>query len=52
MELVEEAFDDIMAVFSLPIGIRKCLRTTNCVEPLNQKIRRRGRVIQIFPNES
>ena len=35
----------------LPIKYRKRLRTTNGVERLNQELRRRERVIRIFPNE-
>ena len=35
---------------SLPGKYRKRLRTTNSVERLNEEIRRRERVIRIFPN--
>lgn len=31
---------------------RQCLRTTTMVERLNEEIRRRERVIRIFPNEA
>ena len=48
--LLDEAFDDITAVLALPLKYRKRLRTTNGVERLNQEIRRRDRVIRIFPN--
>ncbi|HHX73090.1 MAG TPA: IS256 family transposase, partial [Clostridiales bacterium] len=51
MDFLDQAFDDITAVLSLPLNIRKRLRTTNGVERLNQEIRRRERVIRIFPNE-
>lgn len=51
MALLDEAFADITAVHSLPLKYRKRLRTTNGVERLNQEIRRRERVIRIFPNE-
>jgi len=50
-DLLDEAFDDITAVLSLPLRYRKRLRTTNGVERLNEEIRRRERVIRIFPNE-
>ena len=49
--LLDEAFDDITAVLALPLRYRKRLRTTNGVERLNEEIRRRERVIRIFPNE-
>lgn len=50
--LLDEAFDDITAVLALPLKYRKRLCTTNGVERLNQEIRRRERVIRIFPNEA
>ncbi len=51
MALLDESFDDITSVFALPLKYRKKLRTTNGIERLNQEIRRRERVIRIFPNE-
>ena len=50
--ILDGAFDDITAVLALPLRYRKRLRTTNSVERLNQEIRRRERVIRIFPNEA
>jgi putative transposase len=50
IDLLDQAFDDITAVLALPLRYRKRLRTTNSVERLNQEIRRRERVIRIFPN--
>jgi putative transposase len=50
--LLDEAFDDVTAVLTVPFKYRKKLRTTNMVERLNQEIRRRERVIRIFPNEA
>jgi len=52
METLEQGFDDIMAVMHLPKKYRKRLRTSNSIERLNQEIRRRERVIRIFPNEA
>ena len=49
---VEEGFEDAMAVMSLPEKYRKRLRTTNMQERLNEEIRRRERVIRIFPNDA
>lgn len=40
-----------MAVMALPEPIRRRLRTTNALERLNREIRRRERVVGIFPNE-
>lgn len=41
---------DVMAVMGLPLKYRKRLRTTNSIERLNEEIRRRERIIRIFPN--
>jgi putative transposase len=50
MTTLENGFDDATAVLALPEPYRKRLRTTNSLERLNQEIRRRERVIRIFPN--
>lgn len=50
MAILEAGFDDATAVLSLPQKYHKRLRTTNSVERLNEEIRRRERVIRIFPN--
>ena len=47
---LERGFDDATAVLALPLHYRRRLRTTNGVERLNAEIRRRERVIRIFPN--
>ena len=38
-------------VFSFPRAHQKRLRTSNYLERLNQEIKRRTRVVRIFPNE-
>ena len=48
--VLESGFDDVMAVMSLPLKYRRRLRTSNSIERLNEEIRRRERVIRIFPN--
>lgn len=50
VDILESAFDDITAVLALPERYRKRLRTTNGQERLNEEIRRRDRVIRIYPN--
>jgi transposase-like protein len=52
VECLEEAFEDIMAVLTLPEKYRRKLKSTNMVERLNEEIRRRERVIRIFPNDA
>ena len=48
---LEEGFEDAMAVVALPDKYRRRTRTTNMQERLNEEIRRRERVIRIFPND-
>ncbi len=48
--LLDESFSDVMTVLNLPQRYRRRLRTTNSIERLNEEIRRRERVIRIFPN--
>ena len=50
MAILEEGFDDATAVMRLPQAYHQRLRTTNSAERLNEEIRRRERVIRIFPN--
>lgn len=50
VSVLENGFDDVTAVLCLPEKYRKRLRTTNSVERLNEEVRRRERVIRIFPN--
>jgi len=50
MRVLESGFDDATAILMLPERYRKRLRTTNSVERLNEEVRRRERVIRIFPN--
>jgi len=50
MHILENGFDDVTAVLDLPDKYRQRLRTTNSVERLNEEVRRRERVIRIFPN--
>jgi transposase-like protein len=47
---LEAGFEDATAVLSLPAKYRRRLRTTNMLERFNEEIRRRERVVRIFPN--
>jgi transposase-like protein len=49
---MDGAFDDAMAVMELPLKYRRRLKSTNMQERLNEEIRRRERVIRIFPNDA
>jgi transposase-like protein len=50
-KMLEEDGEEILAVYQLPEGHRKRMRSTNMVERLNQEFRRRSRVVRIFPDE-
>ncbi len=41
-----------LAVFSFPVAHRRLIRTTNGVERLHREVRRRARVVSIFPNQA
>jgi len=49
---LEKGFEDAMAVMVLPEKYRRRMRSTNMQERLNQEIRRRERVIRIFPHDA
>ena len=48
---LENSSDELMVIYQLPEELRKRLRTNNTIERVNQEIRRRDRVIRIFPND-
>lgn len=50
VRIFDEGFEDAMMVMALPAKYRISLRTSNIIERLNREIRRREKVIQIFPN--
>lgn len=50
IQILEEGFEDSMSIMALPSKYRISLRTSNIIERENREIRRREKVIQIFPN--
>ena len=49
-EWLEETIEQPLTVFQLPKGHRLRLRTTNNLEKYHQEVKRRTRVVRIFPN--
>lgn len=52
IDCFEAGYEQALTVLSFPKPYRKRLRTTNLAERVNEEIRRRQRVIRIFPNEA
>jgi putative transposase len=51
MEKLEEDLEYVLACLNFPEKHRKKIRTTNSLERLNREIKRRTRVVSIFPNQ-
>ena len=49
-ELLEEAECDALAYLDFPLEHHRRLRTNNVQERANREIKRRGRVVQVFPS--
>jgi transposase-like protein len=41
-----------LALFHLPVDHQRRMRTSNAAERLNQQLKRRTRVVRIFPNDA
>ena len=48
----ESGLEAALAILALPVHYRQRLRTTNLAERMNEEIRRRQRVIRVFPNDA
>ena len=49
--LLEEHGEEMLAVYALPEEHRKRMRTTNMLERQYQELKRRTRVVRVFPND-
>lgn len=49
---MEENLAEGFTVFDYPLDHRRIIRTTNSLERVNKEIRRRTRVVGVFPNEA
>ena len=52
MTCLDEGFESAMTVMVLPKALRKFYRTSNHIERLNKELKRRSKVIGVFPNEA
>lgn len=52
LDVLDAGLEDAIAVLVLPAKYRRRLRTTNMLERLIEEVRRRERVIRIFPNNA
>jgi putative transposase len=50
-EHIDEHIEECLSCLAFPESHRRRIRTTNGLERLNQEIKRRSRVVRIFPNE-
>jgi transposase-like protein len=51
-EHLEEHIEECLSCLAFPESHRRRIRTTNSLERLNQEIKRRSRVVRIFPNRA
>ena len=49
---LEDNLSEGFSVFDFPLEHRRMIRTTNSLERINKEIRRRTRVVGVFPNEA
>lgn len=52
MECLDKGFESSMTVMELSKPLRRFFRTSNHIERLNKELKRRSKVIGIFPNEA
>ena len=50
VEYVEDRLEGLVAILAFPAGHHKRLRTTNIVERENEELKRKGRLVRIWPN--
>ena len=50
-EWVDDNIEETLTCYTLPKMHRKRMRTTNTLERMNQEIKRRTRIVRVFPNQ-
>ena len=51
MKCLDEGFESSISIMTLPVYLRKYFRTSNHIERLNKELKRRSKVIGVFPND-
>jgi transposase-like protein len=51
IKTLDEGYEDAIQFYVEPANTHRHIRSTNCLEKLNSEVRRRERVIRIFPNQ-
>src|SRR5262245_66172101 len=49
---VEENIEETLTYYRLPLAHHRNMKSTNMLERFNEEIKRRTRVVRIFPNEA
>ena len=52
IDWLEDTIEETLTVLDLPIEHRRKMKSTNMLERLNQELKRRSRVVRIFPNDA
>jgi len=50
-QLLDEHGEEILSVYQLPLHHRRSMKSTNMLERYNQELKRRTRVVRIFPHQ-
>ena len=50
-QMLEEHGEEILSVYQLPLHHRRSMKSTNMLERYNQELKRRTRVVRIFPHQ-
>ena len=51
MSVLDEGFEDAMTVMVLPLKLTKEAKNIESIERLNKELKRRSKVIDVFPNQ-